>query len=128
MKSFLILFALIAITLALSPDCPSYSQVTTCTPKCKDDAECASAGGKCCPNLCNAKSCVNKGNFNKNTQDKCKISMKFSGIIIFAINFFFFVTDSSSGGAGSYCGNVKCNAFEKCALDKSTKRQQCVRS
>lgn len=29
---------------------------------------------------------------------------------------------------GSYCGNVKCNAYEKCEMDRSTKRQKCVRN
>lgn len=30
--------------------------MTSCSPKCKDDTECI--GQKCCPNICNAKSCV----------------------------------------------------------------------
>lgn len=67
-----IIFAVFAAAIALNPDCPSYSQVTTCSPKCKEDAECASLGGKCCPNLCNAKSCVTKGNTNKSGDNKCK--------------------------------------------------------
>lgn len=37
-------------------------------------------------------------------------------------------TIDQSGGAGTYCGNVKCSAHEKCDLDKSTKRQKCVRA
>lgn len=30
--------------------------MTACSPKCKDDTECF--GRKCCPNICNMKSCV----------------------------------------------------------------------
>ena len=69
---FLIAFAIIALAVAISPDCPSYSQVTTCSPKCKEDSECVSLGGKCCPNLCNARSCVTKGNTNKSGDNKCE--------------------------------------------------------
>lgn len=74
-----LLFAIVAATLALSPDCPSYSQVNTCTPKCKDDIECASVGGKCCPNSCNTRSCVSRQNNSKygtNTGDKCEYKGK----------------------------------------------------
>ncbi len=39
-------------------DCPLSSQHTSCAPKCIQDSECSSIGGKCCPNLCNQKSCV----------------------------------------------------------------------
>lgn len=67
-----IILTVFAATFAMSPDCPSYSQVTTCSPKCKEDSECASLGGKCCPNLCNAKSCVTKGNTNKSGDSKCE--------------------------------------------------------
>ena len=87
MKYFLF-FGFVAVTFALSPDCPSYSQVTTCTPKCKEDSECVSQGGKCCPNLCNAKSCVTKGNTNKSGDNKCKTrfllnSVDFKFVLIF---------------------------------------------
>lgn len=37
-------------------DCPLSSKMTTCSPKCKDDTECH--GLKCCPNICNTKSCA----------------------------------------------------------------------
>lgn len=33
-----------------------------------------------------------------------------------------------STATGVYCGNVKCGPYEKCGLNKSTKRQECVRS
>lgn len=36
--------------------------------------------------------------------------------------------DGSSGGTGTYCGNVKCNPSEKCETDKTSKRQKCVRA
>lgn len=80
MKSLSIFFVLafLSAVIALSPDCPSYSQVTTCSPKCKEDAECVSLGGKCCPNLCNAKSCVTKGNTNKSGDNKCESFENFS--------------------------------------------------
>lgn len=39
-------------------DCPSSTKVQTCTPKCLHDSECSAIGGKCCPNLCNGRSCV----------------------------------------------------------------------
>lgn len=39
-------------------DCPLSSQHSTCSPKCLQDHECASRSEICCPNLCNAKSCV----------------------------------------------------------------------
>lgn len=37
-------------------ECPLSSKMTTCGPKCKDDTECF--GQKCCPNICNTKSCT----------------------------------------------------------------------
>ncbi|KAG5667745.1 hypothetical protein PVAND_015715 [Polypedilum vanderplanki] len=107
--TILIFATFIALTLALAPECPSYSQVSTCTPKCKEDIECASTGGKCCPNICNTKSCVSRQNNSKygtNTGDKY----------------------GSNTATGSYCGNTKCNSFEKCGTDPSTKRPKCVRS
>lgn len=39
-----------------------------------------------------------------------------------------FQTDNPGGGAGTYCGNEKCNSYEKCDFDKSSKRQKCVRT
>lgn len=39
-------------------ECPSSAKVQTCTPKCLHDSECSAIGGKCCPNLCNGRSCV----------------------------------------------------------------------
>ncbi|KAF2894490.1 hypothetical protein ILUMI_11690 [Ignelater luminosus] len=89
---------------ALSSECPLSSKMTTCSPKCKDDTECH--GLKCCPNICNSKSCA--------PANQASSSSKYKG--------------SSSGATGTYCGNVKCNSFEKCQLDPSTKRQKCVRA
>ncbi|XP_070501490.1 waprin-like protein [Chironomus tepperi] len=104
-----LVFVLIAATFALSPDCPSYTQVNTCTPKCKEDIECASSGGKCCPNICSTRSCVSRQNnskFGSNSGDKY----------------------GSNSATGSYCGNVKCSSFEKCGTDPSSKKPKCVRS
>lgn len=67
-----VVFAVFALSIALSPDCPTFTQVTVCSPKCKDDGDCVALGGKCCPNLCNHKSCVTKGNTNKSGDNKCK--------------------------------------------------------
>lgn len=119
-------FALFALAVALSPDCPLSSQVTTCTPKCKEDSDCVSLGGKCCPNLCNNRSCVTKGNTNKSGDNKCGKLFLLQAIYRYS-NLIYF-PDASNSATGSYCGNVKCNAFEKCDLDKTSKRMKCVRS
>lgn len=37
-------------------NCPVSSKMQSCSPKCKDDTECF--GQKCCPNICNTKSCT----------------------------------------------------------------------
>ncbi|XP_055593052.1 uncharacterized protein LOC129744514 [Uranotaenia lowii] len=97
--------ALIAITEAASfGQCPVASNVQTCTPKCLSDVECSTIGGQCCPNACNYKSCVSSAQL-------AQIENKYP-----------------SEGTGTYCGNVKCNAYEKCELDRATKRQKCTRS
>lgn len=33
-----------------------------------------------------------------------------------------------SGSGSVYCGNVKCGPFEKCEVDRITKREKCVRA
>ncbi|KAG4066473.1 hypothetical protein HA402_007109 [Bradysia odoriphaga] len=101
-----ICLAFIAVVHAINGDCPLSSQHTSCSPKCVQDSECSSIGGKCCPNLCNYKSCV---------RPKVGSNTGGSGY-------------KGTGGAGVYCGNVKCNAYEKCDLDKTTKRMKCVRA
>uniref|UniRef100_A0A0K8VYK3 WAP domain-containing protein n=1 Tax=Bactrocera latifrons TaxID=174628 RepID=A0A0K8VYK3_BACLA len=90
--------------------CPSSTKVLSCTPKCKQDTDCSAIGGKCCPNLCNERSCIQRnqldqGNGNSKGGDKY-----------------------SSGNSGAYCGNIKCSPYEKCEMDRSTKRQKCVRT
>uniref|UniRef100_A0A1L8DP95 Putative conserved secreted protein n=1 Tax=Nyssomyia neivai TaxID=330878 RepID=A0A1L8DP95_9DIPT len=89
--------------------CPLSSKMTMCSPKCKDDTECSTLGGKCCPNICNTKSCLLPGS----AAAQSASAAGYKG--------------SSSGGTGTYCGNVKCNSGEKCDFDKSSKRQKCVR-
>ncbi|XP_022906187.2 waprin-like protein [Onthophagus taurus] len=84
--------------------CPLASKVTSCSPKCKDDTECF--GKRCCNNICNTKSCVAE-NIRGGDDD-------YKG--------------SKNTATGSYCGNVKCSAFEKCQIDRTTNRQKCVRS
>ncbi|XP_011558202.3 WAP, Kazal, immunoglobulin, Kunitz and NTR domain-containing protein isoform X1 [Plutella xylostella] len=84
--------------------CPLPSKTFSCSPKCKEQYDC-SHGRLCCPNSCNAKSCVEPaGNSGAGGKDKY-----------------------SSGGPGSYCDNVKCNSFEVCKPDASG-RKKCQRA
>ncbi|BFG03828.1 uncharacterized protein DMAD_02960 [Drosophila madeirensis] len=105
----LLIAACVVATLAAS-DCPSSTKVQNCTPKCLHDSECSAIGGKCCPNLCNGRSCVQPNQLGNSGGDKSPFGSK------------------NSGATGSYCGNVKCSSFEKCDMDRSTKRPKCVRS
>ena len=109
--SFCVLLALTYTVhcVSQSQSCPLSSQMTICSPKCKDDTECF--GQKCCPNICNTKSCTQA---NQRGSSSSKYSGSGGSV------------GSSSGGSGSYCGNVKCNSFQKCKLDPSTKREKCV--
>ncbi|XP_055531587.1 uncharacterized protein LOC129722285 [Wyeomyia smithii] len=104
---FIILAVIVVIDGASSNVCPVSSKVQTCTPKCLSDLDCSTSGGKCCPNTCNFKSCVSPNQLTQSASGGNKYQ---------------------SGGAGSYCGNTKCNSYETCQLDKTTKRQKCVRS
>ncbi|XP_058838349.1 waprin-like protein [Topomyia yanbarensis] len=104
---FTILAVIAAIEAASSGQCPISSKVQTCTPKCLSDFDCSTTGGKCCPNTCNYKSCVSPNQLTQGASSGNK---------------------NQSSGAGSYCGNTKCNSYETCQLDKTTKRQKCVRS
>uniref|UniRef100_W8C475 WAP domain-containing protein n=1 Tax=Ceratitis capitata TaxID=7213 RepID=W8C475_CERCA len=104
----LLLLALVVMSNAQS--CPSASRVLTCTPKCKQDSDCSAIGGKCCPNLCNERSCIQRNQLDLGGGDK-------SG-----------GDKYSSSNSGSYCGNTKCSPYEKCEMDRSTKRQKCVRT
>ncbi|TMW48067.1 hypothetical protein DOY81_006858, partial [Sarcophaga bullata] len=107
MKIFLVLLAFVLATLA--NDCPSSTKIYTCSPRCYKDSDCATIGGKCCPNLCNQKSCV-APHMLSNSGDK-------------------YGTRPDKYGSGSvYCGNVKCGPFEKCEVDRTTKREKCVRA
>lgn len=98
--------ALVYETFSAHADCPLSSQMTSCSPKCTEDNQC-SPGSKCCPNICNTKSCSQPNRSNSG-------SGGYKG--------------SSSSATGTYCGNSKCNSYEKCEFDKSTKRQKCVRT
>ncbi|XP_011295532.2 waprin-like protein [Musca domestica] len=96
---------------AQSNECPPSSKVYTCSPRCYKDGDCATMGGKCCPDTCNQKSCVPRHMLNKygdagNTRP-----------------------DKYGPNKGTvYCGNVKCTAFERCEVDRTTKRERCVRA
>ncbi|KAL1505424.1 hypothetical protein ABEB36_004996 [Hypothenemus hampei] len=101
----LVFFLITTIVDAVDPVCPLASKMTSCSPKCKDDSECF--GKKCCPNICNAKSCVPDHLRNTNNNG--------------------YKNQNSKSATGSYCGNVKCNSYEKCELDRASNRQKCVR-
>uniref|UniRef100_A0A336L5S8 CSON000614 protein n=1 Tax=Culicoides sonorensis TaxID=179676 RepID=A0A336L5S8_CULSO len=111
MKKITFVF-LIAVSSALilqvhgKNECPLSSQATTCTPKCISDNDCLSSGKRCCPNICNTKSCVFPKSGAGGSGDKYK---------------------GGSSATGTYCGNSKCNPGEVCKMDRSTKRQQCGR-
>ncbi|KAL5287159.1 hypothetical protein ACFFRR_008226 [Megaselia abdita] len=105
-----IAFVVICTVALVAADCPSYSKHTNCAKKCLHDSECSHLGGKCCPNICNARSCI-EANQLGGGGDKYGNNDKYN-----------------AGGAGTYCGNAKCNSYEKCDFDKSTKRQKCVRT
>ncbi|KAB0800819.1 hypothetical protein PPYR_06558 [Photinus pyralis] len=107
-----VLSTLLYVAQGVSPSesCPVSNQMTICTPICKDDTQCF--GQKCCPNICNTKSCTSANQ--RGSQSKYSGSSSGGSY------------GSSSGGAGSYCGNVKCNSFQKCKMDPATKRDKCV--
>ncbi|XP_026467992.1 waprin-Phi2-like [Ctenocephalides felis] len=104
MFAVIVLFCVIHESLSQG-SCPLASKITQCSPKCKTDTDC-SLGSICCNNLCNTKSCT----------------------VLRAGNDQGYKGSSSSGGSGTYCAGVKCNSFEKCELDRHTKREKCVRS
>ncbi|XP_054090838.1 uncharacterized protein LOC105210339 isoform X1 [Zeugodacus cucurbitae] len=105
----LLLLALVVMSNA-QIGCPSSTKVLTCTPKCKQDSDCSAIGGKCCPNLCNERSCIQRNQFDQSSGSN-KDGNKYS-----------------SGSSGAYCGNTKCSPYEKCQMDRSTKREKCVRT
>ncbi|KAF7271525.1 waprin-Thr1 [Rhynchophorus ferrugineus] len=105
--TIVIAFIVLNVVIAVDNNCPLSSKMTSCSPKCKDDSECF--GKKCCPNICNAKSCVPDHLRESNS--------KYDG----------YKNQNSKSATGSYCGNVKCNSYEKCEIDRSTKKQRCIR-
>ncbi|XP_063912862.1 waprin-like protein isoform X2 [Zophobas morio] len=102
-----VLMVVIGTTVALSTsNCPTPTRIASCSPKCKDNSNCQGAK-VCCTNICGTKSCTDIYQYqNGDKNDKY---------------------GSSKGATGTYCGNVKCSAGEKCELDRTTKRQKCVR-
>ncbi|XP_036333869.1 uncharacterized protein LOC118744731 isoform X1 [Rhagoletis pomonella] len=105
----LMLFLALVVVSNAQIGCPSSTKVLTCTPKCKQDTDCSAIGGKCCPNLCNERSCIQR--------NQLDLGSSSSG-----------GDKYSSSSSGAYCGNIKCNPQEKCQVDRSTKRQKCVRT
>ncbi|KAM3961354.1 waprin-Thr1-like [Aphomia sociella] len=110
MGLFAILVTLFAVVIVISSteaagNCPLPSKVYGCSPKCVQDYECTH-GKVCCANACNAKSC---------TQPAANGSGGSS-------------SNKYSGGAGVYCDNVKCSAYEVCKPDPVTKRNKCGRA
>ncbi|XP_053618206.1 waprin-like protein [Plodia interpunctella] len=99
-------FIVFSVTEAASGNCPLPSKVYSCSPKCQQDYECTH-GKVCCPNGCNTKSCSQPAAGGTGSGGSSKYS---------------------SSGAGIYCDNVKCNAYEVCKLDPTTKRNKCSRA
>ncbi|KAL0811857.1 hypothetical protein ABMA28_009283 [Loxostege sticticalis] len=112
MGSLTILLSVFAVVLMISSceaagSCPLPSKVYSCSPKCTQDYECT--GGKvCCNNGCNAKSCTEPAPYG---------GAGGSG-----------GSNKYGSGNGVYCDNVKCNSFEVCKQDPSTKRMKCSRA
>ncbi|XP_026497692.2 waprin-Thr1 [Vanessa tameamea] len=98
---------MIGSTDAATGSCPLPSKIYGCSPKCQQTYDCGN-GKVCCPNSCNAKSCVDLAAVGGANNGKDKYSQ--------------------SGGAGVYCNNQKCSPFEVCKLDPSTKRMKCMRA
>ncbi|XP_017468522.1 PREDICTED: uncharacterized protein LOC108360655 isoform X2 [Rhagoletis zephyria] len=109
MQMFVLMLFLALVVVSNAQSCPSSTKVLTCTPKCKQDTDCSAIGGKCCPNLCNERSCIQR--------NQLDLGSSSSG-----------GDKYSSSSSGAYCGNIKCNPQEKCQVDRSTKRQKCVRT
>ncbi|CAH1640719.1 unnamed protein product [Spodoptera littoralis] len=110
MGSATILLSVVAVMVMVSyteaaGNCPLPSKVYGCSPKCVQDYEC-SHGKVCCSNACNAKSCTEPAANGAGSHSSSKYQ---------------------TGGAGQYCDNVKCNSFEVCKMDPSTKRLKCSR-
>ncbi|XP_047506259.1 WAP, Kazal, immunoglobulin, Kunitz and NTR domain-containing protein [Pieris napi] len=102
---FAVVFIAAYVEAGPAGNCPMPSKIYGCSPKCHDNYDC-SHGKACCPNSCNAKSCVDLAAHGGGNNDKY----------------------SQSGGAGVYCANQKCSPFEKCKLDPATKRMKCMRA
>ncbi|XP_055905138.1 uncharacterized protein LOC129940724 [Eupeodes corollae] len=111
MVKLIVCLVIVALSVAFTnaAECPSFTKVQNCTPRCFHDTECSRVGGKCCPNICNTNSCAQPNVLKNNIGSGSN-------------------KDKYSGATGVYCGNVKCNSFEKCGMDKATKRPKCVRS
>lgn len=116
-------------------DCPPSSQHTRCENKCLQNHECASMGGKCCPNLCNFSSCVipKAGNSGVSGYKGCEYWMRqlkdtwLEIRVLMDMHISLSLSRISAATNSAYCGNVKCSPFEKCGTD-SNKRPKCVRA
>ncbi|XP_063988102.1 waprin-Thr1-like [Diachasmimorpha longicaudata] len=87
-------------------NCPLRNTVSKCTPSCVTDYQC-SFNEKCCPNKCGSTSCTSSSAVNTGSDGGYK---------------------SSNRDTGVYCGGVKCSSYEKCEMDRTTKRERCVRT
>ncbi|XP_015589782.1 waprin-Thr1-like [Cephus cinctus] len=108
--TFIILSVLLVATLAQvshkEGNCPLRNSVSKCNPSCQSDHQC-NFNQKCCPNKCGHSSCVTPSAVNTGSDGGYKGSNKDSAV---------------------YCAGVRCSAFEKCQLDRTTKREKCVRA
>ncbi|XP_063233519.1 waprin-Thr1-like isoform X2 [Bacillus rossius redtenbacheri] len=83
--------------------CPLRSYVTRCSPSCSSDYQCL-GGAKCCPNVCGSRSCVGARPVAQGGEAGSKYD----------------------GPDTVYCGNVKCRSSEKCAFDRTSRREKCI--
>ncbi|XP_072948167.1 waprin-Thr1 [Epargyreus clarus] len=114
MGSVTIVLSIIAVVVIVNTvdaagtaSCPLPSKIYGCSPKCLQTYDCSN-GKVCCPNSCNAKSCVDLATFGSASTGNNKYSQ--------------------SGGTGVYCNNEKCRPSEVCKMDPATKRMKCMRA
>ncbi|KAF7990832.1 hypothetical protein HCN44_000637 [Aphidius gifuensis] len=85
--------------------CPRRKTVYHCEPTCMNDYQCPSSQ-KCCPNKCGSVSCVEASPVYTGNNGPYRGIIKHSHV---------------------FCGGMKCTKWEKCELERNTKRARCVR-
>ncbi|XP_011306766.1 waprin-Thr1 [Fopius arisanus] len=87
-------------------NCPLRNTVSRCQPNCVSDHQCPS-NEKCCSNKCGSMSCAGPSAVNTGSDGGYKNSGRDTGV---------------------FCGGIKCSPYEKCEMDRTTKRERCVRT